>query len=777
MFLHPFRVFLLSLCGLAALNAHAQPVCSLVLSGRVIDDHDRQPLAFAEIYMPLLGVGAVADEDGRFRITGLCAGEVFIRVTHLGCAPVERKVQVTSDLELDLRLEHHATELREFEIAQQRPDENVGQAHKSIDRAALEKDAGRTLGEMLQRIPGVNVLSSGPTISKPVIHGLSGNRVLILNQGIRQEDQQWGTEHAPNLDPFSSDRITVVKGAASVQYGSDALGGVVITEPVELPREAGIRGEIRGTGTLNGRGGGGQAMLQGGVNNALGFGWRLQGSGRYLGDSQARDHMLSNTGVREAGASASVGYRDHRLNASAYYSWFARELGILRAAHIGNLTDLQSAIASGEPWYVNEFTYGIDAPRQIAQHHLLKAEAGYAISERDRIVLTYGYQADDRQEYDVRRAGRSATPALDLWLTTHAADAVLKHWLGKHVHGKIGVSGLAQANSNIPGTGVRPLIPNYRKRSGGVFLLEHFPLWPKVEMEAGARVEAAQLDVVKYDANDVLITPTHLFHNSAFTVGANWSVEDSVRLRVNIGSAYRPPHVSELYSEGLHHGAAAIEEGDVDLASERSYKAVLDLEAITCRGRLRADLTLYADRIDNFIYLRPSGTRLTIRGAFPVFTYVATDAMLYGIDAAIQYRVAPRWSLRSRMSTVHGRDLMRNEWLFQMPSDRVESALLFELPAGNAWSAVEIAATSLVVFEQERIPIGLDFTVPPGTYHLVGLSASGARTLPKGELRLGFTASNLLNAAYRDYLDRFRYYADARGLDLTIWIRYAFGKK
>ncbi len=409
------------------------------------------------------------------------------------------------------------------------------------------------------------------------------------------------------------------------------------------------------------------------------------------------------------------------------------------------------------------------------QHHLLKAEAGYAISERDRIVLTYGYQADDRQEYDIRRGGRSGTAAIDLFLVTHTADAVLKHWIGKRIHGKVGVNGVYQENVNIPGTGIRPLMPNYLKQSGGLFLLEHYPLTTKVEMEAGVRIEATRLNVFKYTFDDVYITPAHQFTNSAFSLGANWSLMDSVRLRFNASTAYRPPHVSELYSEGLHHGAAAIENGDAALKNERSVKITADLEAKWLKGRLSTDITLYAGPITDFIYLRPDGVELTIRGAFPVFQYVATNAFLHGMDATLRYRITPKWSIRSRTSLVRGRDVINDEWLYQMPSDRTESALLFTLPKAGSWSALEVSASSTAVFEQSRIPVGLDYTTPPGTYHLIGLSATATRTLGKNELRLGLQANNLLNTTYRDYMDRFRYYVDARGADLTLWVRFSFG--
>ena len=760
---------------LSGLRTPAQEPCTLKLQGVVQDEHDATGLDLADVRVMEIGRSVLADEQGRFMLDSLCAGTYTLRVAHIGCDPVEVKVRLPKDELVRIRMEHHAEELKEVEVERSRPDENVGQSHKRMDKDAMEKEAGRTLGEMLARIPGVTTLNSGPTISKPMIHGLSGNRVLTLNQGIRQEDQQWGTEHAPNLDPMSSDRITVVKGAASVQYGSDALGGVVITEPVELPRDGGITGEVRGIGMLNGQGGGGNGMLQGGVKRVRGMGWRIQGSARSLGDSRSPGYVLSNTGIQETGASASIGYRDHRLNTSVYYSFFRRELGIMRAAHIGNLTDLQNAITSGEPWYTGPFGYAIDAPRQTAAHHLLKAEAGYAVSERGRIVLTYGYQADDRQEYDIRRAGRDAKPALDLWLTTHTADAVLKHWIGKRLHGKAAFSGVSQENSNVPGTGVRPLIPDYRKRSGGMFVLEHYPLSKRVELEAGMRMEATRLDVAKYDGNDSLIRPRHHFLNNAVSVGANWSVRDSLRLRFNMATAYRPPHVSELYSEGLHHGSAAIEEGDEALRSERAIKGSVDLEAIALKGRLEVDVTLHAGHITDFIYLRPDGVRLTIRGAFPVFRYVATEAYIQGLDATIKYRISGPWSWRSRGSLVRGRDLARDEWLFQMPADRIENALLYLRELSGAWRRLEFGATSLLVARQERIPLGLDFAAPPASYHLLGVSATVERPLRHGALRFGVQATNLLNARYRDYLDRFRYYADARGLDVTVRLGYTFG--
>ncbi len=767
---------LLSLVLIAS-SASAQPGgCDLVLSGVVIDDHDRTPLSFAEVFLPELMRGAISDEQGRYRIEGLCPGTYVLKVAHLGCEPVVRKIDLQRDMVVDFRLEHHVEELREMEIIRERPDENVGFSTGELLKADLEKRSGAGLAEMIEGIPGVSILRTGPTIAKPIIHGLSGNRILTLNQGIRQEDQQWGTDHAPNLDPFSTDRITVVKGAAAVQYGADAMGGVVITEPVRLPRESGIAGDVRAIGLWNGRGGGLAGMLQGAVPRVKGLGWRVQGSSRQLGDSEAPDYVLSNTGLREAAASASVGITRHWGSASVYYSWFGREMGVLRAAHIGNLTDLNNAIASGSPWFTAPFGYAIDPPRQAMQHHLLKTEVAYRLSERDQLVITYAYQNDDRQEYDLRRGGRSNIPSLDLFLDTHTGDAVVKHWIGPKLHGKVGLNGMFQENTNMPGTGIKPLIPDYTKRTAGLFLLEHYPLNDDLELEFGGRLEGTELSIRRFNEADEYTTPEHRFVNSAISFGANWSITDSIRIRTNISSAFRSPHVSELYSQGLHHGSAAIEEGDDRLGSERSLKATIDLQGSWFKGKLTADLTLFADRISDFIYLSPSGYRLTIRGAFPVFTYVATDVFMHGMDASLRYRITGPWSLRSQLSVVRARNTVADEWLFLTPSDRLRNSLVWSAPSAGKWKELELSVSSSVVFAQTRFPIGLDFIDPPPAYHLLAFSISVERPLGRNALRMGLNGDNLLNAAYRDYLDRFRYFADARGMDLSLWLRYSFGQ-
>lgn len=773
-----WRVWLVGWIGwvwpAGVVHAQSDP-CTLVLSGRVVDDHDRTPLAFAAVYIPELERGAVADEAGRYRIAGLCPGRYQVRVSHVGCTPVERRIELTGSLQLDFRLEHHEEELREMEVVRRRPDENVGQARAEVDGTLLQGRGERGLAEVLSTLPGVHMAGAGPYGGKPVIQGHSGKRVVILDQGIRQEDQQWGADHAPDLDPLNTERITVVKGAAGVQYGADAIGGVVITEAAPLPRGGPLSGEVRAGGVRNGKGGSLGAMLQGGMGRVRGAGWRLQGAARATGDAQAPGYVLSNTGQREASGALTAEIERYRAGATVRYGVFMRERGVLRAAHVGNLTDLLNAIAAPRPWYVAPFGHDIDAPRQQAMHHMLKTELRYRPAERGLLTITYGYQVNDRQEYDVRRGDRSDRPSMDLYLRTHTLDGVFNHWLGPRVHGKVGVSALRQTNFNMPGTGVRPLVPNYREQRLGAFVVEHFPLHERLELEAGARFEGSLLEVARYDAANTFHTPVHRFPNQAFSAGGNWTVRDSLLVRFNISTGYRPPHVSELYSEGLHHGAAAIELGDDRLGSERSVKYALEVDPHWCNGRLRTVLTVYLDEVHDYILLQPAGTRLTVRGSYPVFQYVATDARIKGADALVEYHFGGAWAWRSTGSVLHGDDRRNGGPLFQMPASRMAHTLYWRPVRASTWKNVEVGATSTYVWRQGRVPEGLDFMEPPPGYHLLGLSCSAGRPMGKGELRVGLEGTNLLNTAYRDYLDRLRYFADARGIDVLLWVRYRFG--
>ena len=307
---------------------------------------------------------------GNFVLSGFCTETYTLRFSHIGCETKERIVNVKGDEEITLRLEHHAEILETVTLTARKLDQAGSVARDRVTADQLVQVQGQALGEAMRELPGVGAIQTGPAIFKPVIHGLHSNRVLIVNDGIRQESQQWGLDHAPEIDPFLASSLTVVKGAAAVQYGADAVAGVILIETDSLPFERTLNGRVALHGMSNGLQGGLSGLIEKGFDN--GFGIRWHGTVKRSGDKHAPDYNLTNTGSWETNTSIAGGFKRGLNSVEASYSLFRTEIGILRSAHIGNLTDLEEALERGEPFVIEDFSYAINNPRQEVDHHVAK---------------------------------------------------------------------------------------------------------------------------------------------------------------------------------------------------------------------------------------------------------------------------------------------------------------------------------------------------------------------------------------------------------------------
>lgn len=757
------RRVLLALVLLLPLAADAQD-CRITLSGRVLDDHDRTPLEFTSVLLVESGRGTIADSLGRYRLEGLCPGTYTLQASHVGCDPVVLRLTLSADTVVDLFPEHHIEVLEAITATAFRVSDAPSQTRSELRGRDLERLQGRSLAEMTSEVAGVDQVRTGPGIAKPMIHGLSGNRILLVQHGLRQEGQQWGQDHAPEIDPAVAGSITVIKGAEGVRFGPDALGGVILVTPPPLPRVHGIGGTVRSELRSNGLGGSVSASLQGGLRRD-GWGWRATGSAKLLGDAQAPRYNLSNTGVREEGLSLQAGFVGNHTTAELYYSLYTAEFGILRAAHIGNLTDLQAALQADVPWYREPFTYALGSPRQGVTHHLAKAEVSRELDHLWTLKGRYGIQFDERREYDIRRGDRSDKPALDLALASQQLDFSLEHRSWKHFRGAVGITGQYQANSNMPGTGVKPLVPNYALAGLAAWATERY-IRERYELEAGIRYDLRDLEVLRTDGQGGVLRDTRRFPNLNASVGGLFRPAPRWTLTLNAGSAFRAPGVHELYSEGLHHATASIEQGDPTMGTEKGLKAIVSARydapgaSFECSG--------YLQHIDGFILLRPEQELLlTIRGAFPLFRYVQTDARIRGVDAGWRIDLLPWLEYAGQGSLLWGDDLGADIPLFGMPPFRLRHSLKAHREALGPWRDLEVQLGAAHIARQFRAPDTDLAPAPPG-YSLATASLGASL---RG-LRLEAGADNLLDAAYRSYLDRLRYFADAPGRNL--WFRASF---
>ncbi len=671
-----------------------------------------------------------------------------------------------------LQAQVDSLELKQVEVVGKKKEITSTQSSAELSGKELDRHRGLSLGETLQQVPGVTVLQTGPTIFKPVVQGMYGQRVLIMNNGIRQEGQQWGSEHAPEVDPFIANRLTVIKGASAVRYGSDAIGGVILVDSKPLRKEKGFGGEVNLGGFSNNRAGVASAILEYGAARLPGLSARVQGTYRKAGNSRTPDYYLKNTGLEEYNFSYALGYLKRKAGIEIFYSQFNTKLGIFSASHIGNLTDLNLALESPVPLETAGFSYQIGRPYQQVSHELFKVN-GYLKSDKgNKLIATYALQYNDRKEYDKHKPLKDSLaeldrPELELHITTHTANLVYEHQLARTISGSIGLSGIGQGNIYKG----RYFIPNFKSYAGGIFLIEE---WKKNKWtaELGLRYDYKWVQVFYYENNNYQ-DPEFRFANYSGSLGASYLAGEHLRIRANGGTGFRPPHVSELFSNGLHHGSAAVEVGDKNLKSERAYN--VSLSATIQYPRLTAEISSYYTHIDRYIYLAPVfPATLTIRGAFPTFQYTQVDASFAGIDASLSDSLSRHFSVTSKASMVYAYNNTAKERLIMTPPTRFENGLLYHFKLGKKIVHPFLGISNTIVLRKQHLPDSSDYAPAPAGYSLFNVQAGFSLLLGKQELDITLSCTNVLNEKYRDYLDRFRYYADAVGRNVGIRVKMTF---
>ena len=787
--------------------AFTQSTCNGVFMGQIQDESD-QPVIGAAILLLPQHAGQASDLLGNFKFENLCPGKYNVKVQYLGYQDVEFELQIAGQVTRTIHLKEVATELQEV-VIQHHDDMNTEHANNfvALSGKQLAESAGKSLGESLKEVSGVNSIQTGPGIFKPVIHGVHSQRILILNYGIRQEGQQWGAEHAPEIDPFIASNIVVIKDASAIKFGTDALGGVIVVNPPPLPEKAELGGSVNTVLQSNGRSGAFSGMLEGGIRNHDGWGWRLQGTGKRTGDFHTPDYVLTNTGIKELNFSASTGYHKEKKGFDIFFSHFHTTMGILKGTSIGNLDDLVTAMERDEPQYTSDFSYKISEPRQDVSHNLLKLN-GHIQTGTGEWRLQYGFQNNNRKEFDMRVGGLSKIPSIDLRLNTHTLDA---EWETLHSEKRtisIGVNSMVQSNSNIPGTRRIPFIPNFSNVSTGLFGITKLYLkaWT---IDLGARYDYRHYDVKGYDYKNTFYGSSFNFHNISATAGATVQMNAGQTLNLNVSSAWRPPHVAELFSIGTHQSAAAIEYGlllndttnevmdinDVDFKTEQAVKAVATYRREWTN--IAVEVSPYANYIFNYIYLRPVGITKNIRGVYPYFRYTQTDALFLGADVTVTWQTGKYFKIIPKASLLRASDERNNDFLVFIPSNKFEVAVRYDRPSLYSFRNFYVESKTKYVAKQTRAPrvvtvreikeaqeqntdifssdpSNFDFMAAPEGYWLWNLAAGMSIKGKKVQYDIRIASENMLDQRYREYTNRFRYYADDLGRNFIFSLKCIF---
>ncbi len=746
--------------------------CNYTLSGRVLDISTQEPLGYSSVQIEGTTMGAKTNEDGYFDIKNVCAGDIHLLVTHIGCEAKRLFIQIKKDTSLTIYLPHHHSFLHQIEVKGKSIYEEEGHV---ISEKELNQQSGNSLANIASSVSGVSTLKTGAGISKPIIHGLYGKRIQLINNDIAQQSQSWGNDHAPEIDPFAADNITVIKGVYGIEYGGNTIGGALKINSQPIGDDPHLHGKaLYSFATNNGL----QLLATRLEKKSKYFKWRAGMALQQGGDYRAPNYYLSNTAFKQGSAFVQLEKQwSEKFKSSFHYSYFANSLGILRGAHAGNLTDLENAIDANVPAFTDENRgFDIAAPRQNVQHHLFKTQLSYQLNDAASVQLVYGLQQNDRKEFDIRRGGRTDIPSLGLNLAAHDVK-IFYHKVAQKISTKIGLQYQYQNNTNNALTGILPLQPDYQLYDLGVYYIQSLQMNNKAELSWGVRQDIRNIDarlIRNFKVERALVTN----YNTTLSLGLDYDWSKKMATHINISTARRGPEVNELFSNGLHQGVASIEEGNRNLKSEWGTK-LLATQHLKLNKNLQAEFSLYYQYIQNYIYLQPQDSfRLTIRGAFPLFIYEQTDASIAGMDATINYHFTERLSLLTKLAYIHGQDLSNNIPLIFMPANNVWGAVQYELADFN-YKKMKLSGTTLsinadYVAKQNRLLASQDFMPAPDAYFLLGARAETTINLGEQQFYLSVQAQNLLNTSYRNYLNRLRYFADDTGRNITLRIMWKF---
>jgi len=719
------------------------------LSGRIMD-RDGHAVAGATVVVVELHRVALSQADGRFQFADLPAGTYAVTVRGLGFAPLARRVTVSGSTTLDLTLERTSVWVEPVTVTATRAPLEV--LSSPLPTGALSEDRLRraqsvSLAHALTQLPGINALTTGQQIGKPVIRGLAGPRVLVLEDGSRMEDYSWSDEDGPSVDARLAQRVEVIRGPASVLYGSDALGGVVNVVPEELPdANGGPRAIHRGyeiSGASN------NAELEGAarVEGANGrWGWRLFGIGRFASNLHTPAGELDNTGFTAISGEAAVGMRSARASTTLRYTRYGGEFKLLEA----------EGPATGEE----------GGPERKLSDDRVQLAGDYLLGGV-RLETKAQWQRHSLIEVSDTGASPGGAPlegtAFDLLLNTLSLDVLAHHAAGARVRGTLGVSGLTQTNDT---RGRIPLVPDARVRSAAVFAFEQVS-FGRVSVLAGGRGDVRRLTA---DSNSLLQEGAEQRDYTAWSgnVGLAYRPWTALALTANLGRAWRAPTLFELFSNGPHLGEARYEIGDAALQPEAGTD--VDVGVRWQGSRVRVELAGYRNAIGRFIYIAPTDSfvHVTSADSLRVYRYQQANARLVGGEAQVEVEVANPLTLHARADAVRGTNRVTGDALPLMPPARAALGAELHRSKAGSWTDRAYAGAEIEVATRQTRLNPLD--VPTGGYTLLNLSAGFVRPLVGRVCHVDLAVKNATNVSYRSFLSRYKEFALDPGRNVVLRI-------
>lgn len=753
------RVLFVALTLLFAMGVSAAQDISL--SGKVVDKDSKMPIPGVSVFIPELNRGVVTDLDGNFSLASLPDKNLTFQISFTGYGTEVKTFNPNRMGTLTIELEESTTSMDEVVVsgAYVMSKESSPINIEKINKSDILKMPSPNLMTALARTPGVSEISLGPGISKPVIRGLSFSRVLSVYQGARFENQQWGADHGLGMTETGIADIEMIKGPASLIYGSGAMAGVVHLIEERDASAGEINGDVNLRGFSNSLGGRIDAGAKGASEN--GFVWSLRAATESHADYLDGDgNTVGNTRFNTQNIKAGVGLKKDWGDTRIRYTYLQQKLGILEEDELDELVTTRN-------------DRSMQLPFQDVRDHFFNSETNVYLGE-DRLKATFGLHINQRKEIE------DDFDEVDLGLNQSNFMYDLKYFksLNEHTELIFGVQGFYLNNANMP-EAVEILIPDATKDDRSAYALVNYNK-DKWVLQGGLRydwrkviADASAPNLVDYGfilpgepANRRL---ERTFDGVTTSAGATFRPDSNWRFRLNIAQGFRAPDLGELFSNGPHPGTNRFERGNANFEREQNLQT--DFGIRYSRNGFSISGEVFYNHINNYIFFSPTDEMM---GDLTIWEFEQADARLYGGEIEFDYQPAgAKWiSFNSGYSMVIGQ--RRSDWSFlpYIPAFRWTQGIDFRLKNFAGIQRPYISLLGSAVFDQNRAAPLEEAT--PG-YYLLGLNVGGNVRVGNNTLDVYLSGSNMLNQTYLDHMSLFRPFGiNQLGRNIALNVRVPF---
>src|SRR5690625_349895 len=706
------------------------------ISGTIVDEDD-EPIP-SDVYIPELSIGTVANLDGEFFLNNIPNGRHEVIFSFLGFASYSKTIQfpTKTDEPLHIVLKTSSVEMDPVILSipfHQLQKDNVMKVEQ-IRISDLQKSGALNLSDGISNMAGVNTINTGVGIGKPVIRGLSSNRVLTYAQDVRLENQQFGEEHGLGINESGIESAEVIKGPASLLYGSDALGGVLYLNPAHFAAEGSFAADVNASLYSNTKG----SNINLGVKNTVdNFGIIARGAYTEHSDYKTGNgKRATNSRFQERDFKTGAQYKTDNFTSALRYNYNHSDLGI--AEEIGNQTTSKSVELPFQEVTTNIFSWNNTLRFDKSK---LTAKIGYISNDRKEFEEPHDHEGNDTGTQQME-------PSLRLKLNTLNYDVKYHLPSSKKLETIVGVQGMYQRNKN---TGEEILIPDATTNDIGIFATGHYHL-NKLDFQAGLRFDSRKLDIKETwdEHNQNLTDPaSRSFTSLNAALGVKWDMLDDLVGRLNLASGFRAPNLAELTSNGVHHGTFRYEIGSEDLTYEQNLQIDLSLELRLSNIELSANG--FYNTVKDYIYLDPTNQVIDNN---PVYKYRQNNAELYGGEFSFHYHPkGADWLHFDNMYEMVIGKQKNGTYLPFIPAHSLSNRLQVYFNDGKLLENTTAFIQLRTSFAQNKLS---EFETRTGGYSLVNLGASTAFDWSNARIDVGISVSNLLDKEYVSHLSRLK---------------------